>query len=344
MDITHDILFSEAILRNINCRNFHQIKYSQKTNSITKFHLNKKEYFNNITYYKSLSGNIRRFFPTLITDNQIEASQSYSLEYIPFPTLSELFLHERLEHHIWERIIQQLKFIYDEIYSYPKKANKFCCTDFFSCKLDERKSLLVQLMEDKKYSMLKNVFYEPYEVNSIQMDPLEETFKQLSNSLKKFDSETEVFFGHGDLCFNNILVDPYSLTIKLIDPKAYSGFGNEKIGFVPKNYDLAKLNHSFIGLYDSIIAKMYYLNKIEKNNFKLVIYQPNKYIFIKETFENIFLGNNQTLKHEINLITSSLFLSMLPLHSEDPKRMLVLAIIGNLIFNSYKTYSPNIFE
>ena len=177
------------------------------------------------------------------------------------------------------------------------------------------------------------------------MPSLQNTFKKLSKVLINYESDSKLWFGHGDLCFNNILIEPYSLTTKLIDPKAIKSFGEKYLGFVPGIYDLAKLNHSFVGLYDAIIANMYSIDLMDDdNNFRLNIFHPDKYIFKKEIFEEIFFGNNKNLVHDINIITASLFLSMLPLHSEDTKRMVALAIIGNAIFESYENFSSKIFQ
>ena len=57
------------------------------------------------------------------------------------------------------------------------------------------------------------------------MPPLKDGFDYIQNLLRKFDSKSRLWFGHGDLCFNNILIDPFSLTTKLIDPKAFSSLG-----------------------------------------------------------------------------------------------------------------------
>ena len=77
-----------------------------------------------------------------------------------------------------------------------------------------------------------------------------------SSYLKKIEKQRPLSFGHGDLCFNNILIEPISGSIKLIDPKADS-VENNKVGFVDPFYDLAKLNHSFKCFYDSIVNNMF---------------------------------------------------------------------------------------
>ena len=345
-DLSHDALLTKTKLRNISTRHFHSISYCKEKNSITKNHSNQNKFSDTVAFYEKLNNkvNIRRFFPTLLEVLSNKEKRSYSLEYIPFPPLSELFLHECLDHHIWDRIIQQLKTIYDEIYPNSLGISGLSAKDFFSLKLLKRKSSLEKLFLEDKYSNLEKIYSKPYKVNSINMPPLQDTFDNLSKLISKFDINSKLWFGHGDLCFNNILIDPYSLTTKLIDPKALNILGEEYIGFVPRNYDLAKLNHSFIGLYDSIIANMFTIKLIEENNFILNIYHPNKYLFIKEIFEEIFFENDKKFISEINIITANLFLSMLPLHSEDPERMTALAIIGNAIFESYETFKSKIFK
>ena len=344
LDLTHDILSTETKLRNINCRNFHEIEFSKQSNTITKFSTNKQSQINVIRFYESLDNNKRRYFPSFIKSKKTNDVYSYTLEYIPLPSLSELFLHEKLGHHIWFNMISKLKNIYDDLYPDSGGIKGLNSVDFFSGKLAKRENSFVKLFEKNNFNAVKNIYENPYELNNKKMPPLKITFQKLSKNLKFFDKNSISWFGHGDFCFNNILIDPYSLSIKLIDPKASNTSGNQYIGFVPKNYDLAKLNHSFVGLYDSVVANMFTLHVIGKNKFKFDIFYPDKFIFIKDIFQEVFFENNQDLIREINQITSSLFLSMLPLHAEDPKRVLVLAMIGNLFFETYNISSSNIFE
>lgn len=346
LDLSHDALLTETKLQNISCRDFHSLEYCKERNLITKYHTNEESFFDTVAYYKKLDRkfDIKRFFPTFIDLNSKKRNKSYTLEYIPFPTLSELFLHECLDHHIWEKIISRMKNIYDEIYLDSNGTSEISSKKFFTDKFLKREELFINLLSKKKYSLLKRIYLKPYKVNSIQMPSLKNSFKNILNLLYGIEINSELWFGHGDLCFNNILMDPYSLSTKLIDPKALNNLGKKYIGFVPRNYDLAKLNHSFIGLYDSIIANMYSINIIEENNFKFNIFHPNKHKFIKEIFKEIFFGNNKKNITDVNIITANLFFSMLPLHSEDPKRMLAFAMIGNAIFESKENYSSKIFK
>jgi len=151
----------------------------------------------------------------------------------------------------------------------------------------------------------------------------------LQLELKEIEKQRPLFFGHGDLCFNNILIEPISCSIKLIDPKADS-IGNIKIGYVDPFYDLAKLNHSFRCFYDSIVNNMFSISH-HKDQYKLRIYKPFNYELANFYFQKIFL--NKLIDEEIlRILTSNLFLSMIPLHKEDELKMGVLLIIGISLF------------
>ena len=71
--------------------------------------------------------------------------------------------------------------------------------------------------------------------------------------------ESDVMISHGDLCFSNILFDTRVESIKCIDPRGITPKGEYSI-YGDRRYDLAKLYHSVVGLYDFIIAGRYSLD------------------------------------------------------------------------------------
>ena len=97
-------------------------------------------------------------------------------------------------------------------------------------------------------------------------------------------------------------------------------------------YDLAKLNHSFRYLYDSVVNNLYSIVYEEGQNLKFYIYQPDNYRIAINVFEK-FLEDNLVDKYNLRLLTANLFLSMIPLHSEDKNKMIAFAIIGIMIFD-----------
>jgi dTDP-glucose pyrophosphorylase len=128
---------------------------------------------------------------------------------------------------------------------------------------------------------------------------------------------------HGDFCFSNILYDLKFNTFKVIDPK-----GDVYGSYV---YDLAKLMHSVLYPYDYIDADMYYF----KNN--KVVYYNDGTECIRELFKTLFLRNfDECIFHYCKLITASLYLSMIPLHSNKEHKQ--------LFFNTFKSIANEVLK
>jgi hypothetical protein len=134
---------------------------------------------------------------------------------------------------------------------------------------------------------------------------------------------------HGDLCFSNILCEPDSVLVKLLDPRG--SFGKQGVlGDV--RYDIAKLTHSVVGRYDFIVNDLFEV-RVDSPG-ELVLEMPFRADIrpIVDEFETIFLAD-KVLRDEVLLITAWLFLSMLPLHSENPRRQLAMLGTGLKLFS-----------
>ncbi len=170
---------------------------------------------------------------------------------------------------------------------------------------------------------------------------------------------------HGDLHFDNILIDPFDLTNpvdKLIDP------GNFFIKGGDIAYDLGKLMHSFNGFYDFIHEGLYKLHCVDKGNnlkctFSII---GNKHIFKEpigtggsgaevESFSPLYGGeivNYLYIREHNDEIVKTLFsgynceklieraryneamhfLTMAPFHMrKDPRRTLAIYLTGLML-------------
>ena len=132
---------------------------------------------------------------------------------------------------------------------------------------------------------------------------------------------------HGDLCFSNVLYDTRSDKIKVIDPRGIDFKGNFTcIGDL--RYDLSKINHSVIGLYDYIVSGAYDCVQYNNSEFEFEIFIDERIVEIQKVYVN-----NMRLSHikPLDLMpeTILLFLSMLPLHVDDSSRQ--DAFIANIL-------------
>ena len=123
---------------------------------------------------------------------------------------------------------------------------------------------------------------------------------------------------HGDLCFSNILYDTRADRIKIIDPRGLNYL--EELSLVGDlRYDLAKLSHSVLGLYDFIIGDAFEVDNGHGLDFQFNIHADDNIRQIQKTFEALPLVGDLTAR-DVAPITIMLFLSMLPLHRDTPRR------------------------
>lgn len=129
--------------------------------------------------------------------------------------------------------------------------------------------------------------------------------------------------GHGDLCFSNILYSDEISLVKLIDPK---GAMSEDDIYTDPYYDMAKLSHSICGHYDFYNSDRYEIMLDDELKAHLIVDADNRpYV---ELFKNKLSENGVDFKL-IRIYEASLFLSMLPLHMDRPKK--VFAFVLNAI-------------
>jgi UTP-glucose-1-phosphate uridylyltransferase len=129
---------------------------------------------------------------------------------------------------------------------------------------------------------------------------------------------------HGDLILSNILFDPQRMTIKLIDPRGQYGCLGMYGSLL---YDLAKLLHSCDGKYESIIHNLY---TIKGNELKFFMSENKQKCFdaAQETIFNFALEQYGIQRRDLKCIEASLFLSMLPLHSENKSHQEAFLLIA----------------
>lgn len=229
---------------------------------------------------------------------------SYKTEYLYLNTLSELFVFGKLSSFVWKKIFNTLNNFLTQLHFYQSdKESKF---DF----LTKTTYRLQDFICDKDFDMKTIWKFKDIEISLDQM------LKDLNLAIKPNLAHS---FIHGDFCFSNIMYDFKSEDIKTFDPRGIDFDGNIT-PFGDARYDYAKLFHSCIGLYDFIIAEYYELDIID-NRINFYIKAPSSISSIQDEFLNIFCKSN---KKELYAITIHLFLSMLPLHSDNKNRQMAL--------------------
>jgi hypothetical protein len=83
-------------------------------------------------------------------------------------------------------------------------------------------------------------------------------------------------------------------------------------------YDIAKLRHSVVGLYDFIVQGLFKITETQ-DGFEYKILTTANYSILEKVFDNLIAQNDFQVR-EIKFIEGLLFLSMIPLHKDDFER------------------------
>ncbi|MGK0254955.1 MAG: hypothetical protein ACI9OE_002471 [Mariniflexile sp.] len=260
-------------------------------------------------WYSALPYELRGFVPQYLGDTTSKGKYSYKLEYLHNTALNELFVFSELPPLVWQGIINCcLDFIdkckLQKIDNYSNHSSK----ELFTLKTNNR---LAEYSSISEFNPNKNWVFNgssPISINKI----IEIIEPDLPTNL---DTKNVI---HGDFCCSNILFDFRANKIKVIDPRGLTN-SNEISIYGNSIYDMGKLSHSIIGMYDWIIAGYFTVEINEdKIDFKLSGLEKHK------RTQNYFLEKISSKYaisfKELYAVQIHLFLSMLPLHNDSPLR------------------------
>jgi hypothetical protein len=272
-------------------------------------------------WFSSLPYTLRHYTPQYLGDEHEQGKVSYRLEYLHNTALNELYVFSELPHKVWKRIltecVQFLKACHQE--EPPKQVPANTLTELFGKKTNQR---LGEFCESRSYSFDQVWVYQKQKI------ALNDIVALSNQYLPEDDNALSVL--HGDFCFSNILYDFRANRIKTIDPRGLTPNGELSIyGHI--FYDVAKLSHSIIGLYDWIIAGYYQVDITEKN-IALNIDINDKQASVQEYFIELIEKEFHLTEAQVIAMQMQLFLSMLPLHSDDHRRQ------DALFANAFRLY------
>jgi hypothetical protein len=98
-------------------------------------------------------------------------------------------------------------------------------------------------------------------------------------------------------------------------------------------YDLAKVSHSVLGLYDFIIAGAYQCVRKDKLVFDFTVQIDSR----TQGIQTLFLSRTFLTLRPVDImpLTILLFISMLPLHADNPGRQDALLANGLRLYKDY---------
>lgn len=279
-------------------------------------------------WFKNLPIAMRRFTPQLIdSGSDQDGKPYYSLEYLPMSPLNELFVHGHNPAFFWARVLKLIQdYLEESRNSLPPDADVGRISeDAISLYKDKTIARLQAFAEGNDFDIHKKLRFDGRQLPSAMA--IAERCIDLA-----VKSACVPAIAHGDLCFSNILFDSRGGHIKVIDPRGLNQAQDLTI-VGDQKYDLAKLCHSFIGLYDFIISGRYNLTE-DANGFHLSFDLDDRLKSIQQLFEKTELIPGVSVSDIIPL-TVLLFLSMLPLHADQPRRQKALFANALRLYSKY---------
>ena len=265
-------------------------------------------------WFASLPPHLKRFTPQLLQSGEVNGLVFYETEYLPYLPLNEIFVHGSNPPEFWEKIFDSISLYMNE-----------CRTPDFLINEDPEKITLdsIGLYKNKTFERLheyaQKIKLDIHKQTIYDGKTLPSIYKIAEECINKtLELPIIPSILHGDLCFSNIMFDSRCNTIKVIDPRGIN-LNKEKTIYGNQTYDLAKLCHSFIGLYDFIISDYFELEHSESNGIKIKFSISERIKLIQNKFMEKNLIPNINNKY-ILPATILLFLSMIPLHFDKPKR------------------------
>lgn len=290
---------------------------------ITKRGRNRDKLLQEINYYHRLPKELTVYFPRML-ESRLGKEVSYTIEYYGYKTLSEYLVFYEVPKTVWRQVLLKILAIHKAFTSRGGGSiESDHAFEFYWGKTEQR-------LNDRQglSAVLPLLELEEVEINGKIYPGWKAAVTAIQTVLRRVAARCTTSVIHGDLCCSNILYDPRTSLIKFIDPR---GEFFEEGCYGDPRYDLAKLMHSFHGGYDFILHEMYQLTRLAEGRYELVLLRSEGARKAEQLLFELLEAIGGCELSDVLMIEAHLFLSMLPLHCDDPKRQTALYLRGLML-------------
>jgi CTP:phosphocholine cytidylyltransferase-like protein len=277
-------------------RAFNTLEFDNQYGLVTKLSDQAEKVYREYTWFMNAPISFQRHLPKVYTAHLLNDETGYTMERVDLPTLRDLYVYVDNSPTTWERISSDCLDVLTELKDHEISVSS---EDYWKGVISKTKGRLSGLNVNPMF-----VYNLEVEISKYFQSPLN--------------------FYHDDLCFSNMFYDINSRAVKLIDPRG-EYYGNWL-------YDLAKLNHSFAGLYDVVDTEMYV---VSDTNVRL--YCRGKSDILERWNELLLYRFGYDIWRFIQLLTASLFYSMIPLHYHNHTNQKIFKYIGDQFYELWKS-------
>lgn len=322
IDLRDPLRFTDYLTSNFDVRFFNSVQPIDNF-TLIKYSSDARKLERECKYYELLPPELKMFFIQTYDFRLEPTGASYKMERLFVPDMALQWIHGSMDEFNFQRFIDKvLHFIkLRPIKVVDASRAKEIHDEAFLGKVVERLAALKKLPEYPRLELYVKARFGCIE-------ELYQRYYTLYDKYGKKKYSRELRIGHGDLCFSNILYSKTTGIMRFIDAR---GASSEDDLYVSPYYDIAKLSHSICGNYDYINHGLCTL-QLDKNLDISLNLDSEPPVWAKEIFycQLKSIGYQPDL---IRLFEASLFLSMVPLHIDSPKKVLSFLINADEILN-----------
>ena len=326
LDFGHIELYHQSVAQMPTMRAFNRLDISRST--VTKSSDDGFQMDAEAGWFERVPEALRIFLPKYLGR---EASGGYHTEYLYLSTLSDLYVFGRLPGYVWRHIFQSCAEFLGLCAEFtPGGGEAPECSDIYFDKTQER---LRAFAEATGTDLEKPWRYEDRNLPGL-LAIAEVNFTKIPAT-----PASDLCVMHGDFCLSNIFYDFRAGTIRTVDPRGHIN-GQVPSIFGDLRYDLAKLYHSVIGGYDFITAGRYRLWDDGGHSLAIDIPELAANQHVMTAFSDTVFAGRRPGEAATKAIAVLLYLSMLPLHGDDPVRQ--RALLANALRLHVATEEPGL--
>lgn len=301
------------ISNGFDARYFNSLQGNKYT--VTKKSHDKNKMKMEYTYYWLLPENMKSWMVMPYDYKEESTYAQYTMERMPMTDVAIRWTHEAIDVDEFNALMDKTFYFFS-----CRKQKEISKEEYIKCSdrlyLEKVRARVKMLKEKQEFLKISKLIESGTKYNSI--DEIEKEYEELYKIVNKKSSKKIInrsVIGHGDVFFANMLYSKEVNLLRLIDPK---GALEEKDLWTDPYYDIAKLSHSVCGNYDFFNSGAYDISLNGEMKFELNLHFDNsKY---KEIFKR-YLENSGYDYMRVRLYEVSLFLSMLPLHIDNPHKV-----------------------
>ena len=263
-------------------------------------------------WFESAPPAVKPFLPNFIGRKPSEPP-GYLLEYLHLAALNELYVFGRLPLRVWKKIFSACD-------TYLAAAARITVPAPFEDSFVEMTYRRKTLDRLSRFSQQTGIDLDRSWIFNEQPTPsLRSLAQEAASAVSRRPASAS--FVHGDFCFSNILFDFRAGRLKIVDPRGLDASGH-RTSYGDLRYEVGKLAHSVLGLYDFIIAGFFSL-EVDDHAVRFDVLAERS-MGVKELFLNTEFRGRRPAAWDCHPVMLLLFLSMLPLHVDNPVRQRAL--------------------